>query len=116
MSDLDQLKEIMKVTGTPTADFVLKLQSQDVRIHSHTHTNAYAHIRTSMHFLDTYTHTISLAMIHMLMCISTALFYRPKTTSEVYPKYKRKICTCFSPKQARKVITNTIKTRIHSIY
>uniref|UniRef100_A0A8C5FQW2 Protein kinase domain-containing protein n=1 Tax=Gadus morhua TaxID=8049 RepID=A0A8C5FQW2_GADMO len=28
---LDQLKEIMKVTGTPAADFVVKLQSQDVR-------------------------------------------------------------------------------------
>ncbi|XP_055793327.1 mitogen-activated protein kinase 12-like isoform X2 [Salvelinus fontinalis] len=27
---LDQLKEIMKITGTPTADFVTKLQSQDV--------------------------------------------------------------------------------------
>uniref|UniRef100_A0A3Q2CYE6 Mitogen-activated protein kinase 12b n=1 Tax=Cyprinodon variegatus TaxID=28743 RepID=A0A3Q2CYE6_CYPVA len=28
---LDQLREIMKITGTPTADFVLKLQSQDAR-------------------------------------------------------------------------------------
>uniref|UniRef100_A0A4W5MF81 mitogen-activated protein kinase n=1 Tax=Hucho hucho TaxID=62062 RepID=A0A4W5MF81_9TELE len=28
---LDQLKEIMKITGTPTADFVTKLQSQDAR-------------------------------------------------------------------------------------
>uniref|UniRef100_A0A674DQX8 mitogen-activated protein kinase n=1 Tax=Salmo trutta TaxID=8032 RepID=A0A674DQX8_SALTR len=28
---LDQLKEIMKITGTPTADFVTKLQSQDAK-------------------------------------------------------------------------------------
>uniref|UniRef100_A0A8C4ZXW7 mitogen-activated protein kinase n=1 Tax=Gadus morhua TaxID=8049 RepID=A0A8C4ZXW7_GADMO len=28
---LDQLKEIMKVTGTPAADFVVKLQSQDAK-------------------------------------------------------------------------------------
>uniref|UniRef100_A0A3B3VSD8 mitogen-activated protein kinase n=1 Tax=Poecilia latipinna TaxID=48699 RepID=A0A3B3VSD8_9TELE len=28
---LDQLREIMKITGTPTPDFVLKLQSQDAR-------------------------------------------------------------------------------------
>uniref|UniRef100_A0A672FB62 mitogen-activated protein kinase n=1 Tax=Salarias fasciatus TaxID=181472 RepID=A0A672FB62_SALFA len=28
---LDQLREIMKITGTPTADFVAKLQSQDAR-------------------------------------------------------------------------------------
>ncbi|XP_050933721.1 mitogen-activated protein kinase 12 isoform X1 [Lates calcarifer] len=28
---LDQLREIMKITGTPTADFVLKLQSQDAK-------------------------------------------------------------------------------------
>ncbi|XP_071399486.1 mitogen-activated protein kinase 12b isoform X2 [Centroberyx affinis] len=28
---LDQLKEIMKITGTPTADFVVKLQSQDAK-------------------------------------------------------------------------------------
>lgn len=31
-SDLDQLTEIMKITGTPTQDFVQKLQSQDVSI------------------------------------------------------------------------------------
>uniref|UniRef100_A0A8C7DM95 mitogen-activated protein kinase n=1 Tax=Oncorhynchus kisutch TaxID=8019 RepID=A0A8C7DM95_ONCKI len=30
-SYLDQLKEIMKITGTPTADFVTKLQSQDAK-------------------------------------------------------------------------------------
>lgn len=30
LSDLDQLREIMKITGTPAADFVVKLQSQDV--------------------------------------------------------------------------------------
>uniref|UniRef100_A0A3P9PQX9 mitogen-activated protein kinase n=1 Tax=Poecilia reticulata TaxID=8081 RepID=A0A3P9PQX9_POERE len=30
---LDQLREIMKITGTPTPDFVLKLQSQDVSCH-----------------------------------------------------------------------------------
>lgn len=30
-SDLDQLTEIMKITGTPTQDFISKLQSQDVR-------------------------------------------------------------------------------------
>lgn len=29
-TDLDQLKEIMKVTGTPPADFVQRLQSADV--------------------------------------------------------------------------------------
>eukprot|EP00064_Thunnus_orientalis_P012024 superscaffoldBa00001797_g12057 len=28
---LDQLREIMKITGTPAADFVIKLQSQDAR-------------------------------------------------------------------------------------
>ncbi|XP_056224163.1 mitogen-activated protein kinase 12b isoform X2 [Seriola aureovittata] len=28
---LDQLREIMKMTGTPTADFVVKLQSQDAK-------------------------------------------------------------------------------------
>uniref|UniRef100_A0A8D3DH08 mitogen-activated protein kinase n=1 Tax=Scophthalmus maximus TaxID=52904 RepID=A0A8D3DH08_SCOMX len=28
---LDQLREIMKITGTPSGDFVVKLQSQDVR-------------------------------------------------------------------------------------
>ncbi|XP_070410591.1 mitogen-activated protein kinase 12b isoform X1 [Nothobranchius furzeri] len=28
---LDQLREIMKITGTPTPDFVVKLQSQDAR-------------------------------------------------------------------------------------
>ncbi|XP_076008602.1 mitogen-activated protein kinase 12b isoform X1 [Genypterus blacodes] len=28
---LDQLREIMKITGTPTADFVVKLQSQDAK-------------------------------------------------------------------------------------
>lgn len=31
-SDLDQLTEIMKIMGTPTQDFVQKLQSQDVSI------------------------------------------------------------------------------------
>lgn len=31
-SDLDQLTEIMKITGTPTQDFVQKLHSQDVSI------------------------------------------------------------------------------------
>lgn len=30
LPDLDQLREIMKITGTPAADFVIKLQSQDV--------------------------------------------------------------------------------------
>ncbi|KAH0616546.1 hypothetical protein JD844_027732 [Phrynosoma platyrhinos] len=30
-TDLDQLTEIMKVTGTPTQDFVQKLQSQDAK-------------------------------------------------------------------------------------
>lgn len=30
LPDLDQLREIMKITGTPTPDFVVKLQSQDV--------------------------------------------------------------------------------------
>lgn len=30
-SDLDQLTEIMKITGTPTQEFISKLQSQDVR-------------------------------------------------------------------------------------
>lgn len=30
LSDLDQLREIMKITGTPSADFIVKLQSQDV--------------------------------------------------------------------------------------
>lgn len=29
-ADLDQLKEILKVTGTPPAEFVQKLQSADV--------------------------------------------------------------------------------------
>uniref|UniRef100_A0A673BIY3 mitogen-activated protein kinase n=1 Tax=Sphaeramia orbicularis TaxID=375764 RepID=A0A673BIY3_9TELE len=29
---LDQLREIMKITGTPSADFVVKLQSQDVTV------------------------------------------------------------------------------------
>lgn len=29
-SDLDQLTEIMKVTGTPTQDFISKLESEDV--------------------------------------------------------------------------------------
>lgn len=31
--DLDQLQEIMKVTGTPAGDFVVKLQSQDVCVY-----------------------------------------------------------------------------------
>jgi len=31
-SDLDQLTEIMKITGTPSQDFVQKLKSQDVSI------------------------------------------------------------------------------------
>ncbi|XP_061767900.1 mitogen-activated protein kinase 12-like [Nerophis ophidion] len=35
---LDQLREIMKITGTPAADFVVKLQSQDVRIKTTTKT------------------------------------------------------------------------------
>lgn len=30
LSDLDQLREIMKITGTPSPDFIVKLQSQDV--------------------------------------------------------------------------------------
>lgn len=30
-SDLDQLMEIMKITGTPTKEFTAKLQSEDVR-------------------------------------------------------------------------------------
>lgn len=30
-SDLDQLREILKITGTPGVDFVAKLKSQDVR-------------------------------------------------------------------------------------
>lgn len=34
-SDLDQLTEIMKVTGTPTQEFISKLQSQDVRQYVH---------------------------------------------------------------------------------
>lgn len=34
LSDLDQLREIMKVTGTPSGDFVVKLQSQDVCVNS----------------------------------------------------------------------------------
>ncbi|KAF3859096.1 hypothetical protein F7725_021495 [Dissostichus mawsoni] len=29
--NLDQLREIMKITGTPAADFVVKLQSQDAK-------------------------------------------------------------------------------------
>lgn len=32
VSDLDQLTEIMKITGTPTQEFISKLQSQDVRL------------------------------------------------------------------------------------
>lgn len=31
-SDLDQLTEIMKVTGTPTQDFISKLESEDVSV------------------------------------------------------------------------------------
>lgn len=34
LPDLDQLREIMKITGTPTCDFVVKLQSQDVCVFS----------------------------------------------------------------------------------
>uniref|UniRef100_A0AAX7UXQ8 mitogen-activated protein kinase n=1 Tax=Astatotilapia calliptera TaxID=8154 RepID=A0AAX7UXQ8_ASTCA len=30
-TDLDQLREIMKITGTPSPDFIVKLQSQDAR-------------------------------------------------------------------------------------
>lgn len=29
-SDLDQLREIMKTTGTPTQEFISKLESEDV--------------------------------------------------------------------------------------
>lgn len=32
LTDLDQLREIMKITGTPTVDFVVKLQSQEVSV------------------------------------------------------------------------------------
>uniref|UniRef100_A0A8B9L5D5 mitogen-activated protein kinase n=1 Tax=Astyanax mexicanus TaxID=7994 RepID=A0A8B9L5D5_ASTMX len=39
---LDQLTEIMKITGTPTQEFISKLQSQDVR-HSLLHSQAHLH-------------------------------------------------------------------------
>lgn len=32
LTDLDQLREIMKITGTPTVDFVVKLHSQEVSV------------------------------------------------------------------------------------
>lgn len=54
--DLDQLTEIMKITGTPTQEFISKLQSQDV---SHTRsrrnalTHAHASKRAHSHALET---------------------------------------------------------------
>lgn len=37
-SDLDQLSEIMKTTGTPTQEFISKLESEDVSLEHASHT------------------------------------------------------------------------------
>lgn len=105
----------MKITGTPTADFVVKLQSQDVRCSKdivNTRSQVfyeYMETRGAEHAEDWFLKLIYFVLLDKCTYMFRECCYpfnRPETTSEVYPKCQKKICTPFLPKLAQMVRGN----------
>lgn len=83
-SDLDQLTEIMKTTGTPSQEFIAKLESEDV---SREHAGElYCDIAISEKKL--FTSSVERADDFIFVC-----YLRLEATSKVFREWKRKTFT-----------------------